>query len=358
MFFAYGMEEETTEHFLREAFTSARRIKLLNPNTNITLVTNPGLKPDIAGAFDLVINVEQEHLLPGEVPSWTPQGLKRQWLTRLEYLSRSPYEVTLALDSQALCCAAGVEAILKQGLEEFDVAFAVQGPRLLTPHNWAIMYRLNSNTARLFNRWKLLHIAKSRTGSDQTTLHLAAGSLALQGKLNVGVLAESVALATVPYNHDGPAWPRSSPLLEPGPVHFVHYNAYTQDEEETTCERLNREPNRARVVFQAAAMPRSEETNIRTENTWEMKYSEDELAEAARTVREDALYFRGLDWENASSKWGHVATPWREHYPDCWDDLFKEIDSGIRRVVDKKSIRTHAAFIAEFGDDSLWPIQP
>lgn len=66
----------------------------------------------------------------------------------------------------------------------------------------------------------------------QTTLHLAAGSLALQGKLNVGVLAEIVALATVPYNHTATAWPRSSPLLEPGPVHFVHYNAYTQEEEE------------------------------------------------------------------------------------------------------------------------------
>lgn len=55
----------------------------------------------------------------------------------------------------------------------------------------------------------------------------------------------------------------------------------------------------------------------------QMKYSEDELAEAARAVNEDALYFRGLDWENSSSKWGHVATPWREHYPDCWNDLFK-----------------------------------
>lgn len=54
MLFAYGQEEETMEHFLQEAFNSARRIKLLNPNTNITLVTNPGLNPDIVGAFDLV----------------------------------------------------------------------------------------------------------------------------------------------------------------------------------------------------------------------------------------------------------------------------------------------------------------
>eukprot|EP00752_Nemacystus_decipiens_P009993 g8910.t1 len=356
MFFAYGQEEETAEHFLQEAVTSARRIKILNPNTNITLVTNPGLKPDIVGAFDSIINVEQEHLLPGKVPSWTPHGIKRQWLTRLAYLSQSPYEVTLALDSQALCCAGGVEEILKQGLEHFDIAFAVQGPNTLAPHNWAIMYRHNSRTIRLFHRWKLLHVAKSRTGSDQTTLHLAAGSLALQGKLDVGIIAESVALATVPYSHDSPAWPRSSPLLEPGLVHFVHYNAYTKEEEETTCERLNRNPDRARVVFQAAAMPRSNETNIRTENTWEMKYSEEELAGAARTVREDALYFRGLDWENKSSKWGRVATSWREHYPDCWDDLYKEVDDDIRRILDKNSVRTSRAFVAEFGDDELWPI--
>ncbi|CAN0408621.1 unnamed protein product [Laminaria digitata] len=65
-------------------------------------------------------------MLPGEVPSWTPNGIKRQWFTRLQYLSRSPYEVTLALDSQALCCASGVKEILEEGPGEFDIAFAVQ----------------------------------------------------------------------------------------------------------------------------------------------------------------------------------------------------------------------------------------
>lgn len=63
----------------------------------------------------------------------------------------------------------------------------------------------------------------------------------------------------------------------------------------------------------------------------QMKFSEEELAEAAGTVREDALYFRGLDWENKSSKWGHVATPWREHYPGCWDDLYK-VDGRTRSI--------------------------
>lgn len=52
-----------------------------------------------------------------------------------------------------------------------------------------------------------------------------------------------------------------------------------------------------------------------------MVYSEEELA----TASEKAPYFRGLDWENASEKWGRVATPWREHYPNCWEDLFKVV---------------------------------
>ena len=42
-----------------------------------------------------ILNVDEEDVLPGEVPSWTPNGFKREWFTRLQYLSRSPYEVTL-----------------------------------------------------------------------------------------------------------------------------------------------------------------------------------------------------------------------------------------------------------------------
>lgn len=35
-------------------------------------------------------------------------------------------QVTLALDSQALCCSSRIDEVLKQGLQEFDIAFAVQ----------------------------------------------------------------------------------------------------------------------------------------------------------------------------------------------------------------------------------------
>ncbi|CBN75387.1 hypothetical protein Esi_0090_0076 [Ectocarpus siliculosus] len=236
LFFAYGAEITTAEHYLQQAITSARRIKLLNPSTNITLVTNPGMRPDIDGAFDAVVNVEEKLLYSGTVQSWNPNGVSRQWLTRLEYLARSPY----------------------------------QNPDLLAPHNWAILYRKNENTKRLFNRWRVLQIEYSRAGSDQQTLEMAAGSLALQGKLNVSVISENLALATVVYNRTVPTFPKTSMLIDPGPVHFVHYDAASDEDAEMTCRKLNRHWSLARVVVMPAPFPKSEETGLRIESNYKV----------------------------------------------------------------------------------------
>lgn len=53
-FFGYGVEESTAYHYLQQAYVSARRIKALNPTTNITVVCNPGVTPDRDGVFDMV----------------------------------------------------------------------------------------------------------------------------------------------------------------------------------------------------------------------------------------------------------------------------------------------------------------
>ncbi|CAN0082166.1 unnamed protein product [Scytosiphon promiscuus] len=271
MFFAYGQEAATADHYLEQALVSARRIKALNPLTNITIVANPGVKPDMEGAFDVVINVDRKYLYSGKVQSWTPQGVSRQWLTRLEYLSCSPYNVTLALDSQALCCSSGVDEILEQSWEDFDISFATQGPRMMGPHNWAILYRLNDRTRQLFERWRTLQLAYARSGTDQLTLHMAAGSLALQDKINVGVLSQNVALATVIYNRTGHEYPKSSTLIDPRPLHFVHYDAQSEEDAETTCEKLNTRPDHARVVVLPRPFPKDKETRLRIENNYEVR---------------------------------------------------------------------------------------
>ncbi|CAM9466319.1 unnamed protein product [Ectocarpus sp. 12 AP-2014] len=353
LFFAYGSETSTAEHYFEQVRVSARRIKLLNPSTNITVVTNPGIRPEVEGVFDVIVHVEEKHLYRGKQQSWGPKGLARQWFTRLEYISRSPYEVTLALDSQALCCGTSVEDILTEGGEEFDVAFAVQGPRMLGPHNWAILYRLNDRTRRLFDRWKSLQLAYARSGSDQLTLHMAAGSLALKGELNVGVLAQNAALATVIYNRTVADFPKTSTLIDPRPVHFIHYDAQSHEDAEATCGKLNREADRARVVVLPRPFPRSDNGH-RLLNNYEMVYSEEELATTVSTARKDAAYFRGLDWENEFGKWGHVATPWRDHYPNCWRDLVMDVNEGLRHVYhNPRNILRDSHFAEEFGGDHL-----
>lgn len=73
----------------------------------------------------------------------------------------------------------------------------------------------------------------STSSTPQLTLHMAAGSLALQGKLFVGVLSESVALATVIYNREVSPYPKSSTLVAPEPIHFVHYDAESDEDADT-----------------------------------------------------------------------------------------------------------------------------
>lgn len=57
-------------------------------------------------------------------------------------------------------------------------------------------------------------------------------------------------------------------------------------------------------------------------------------------------------------------TPALFGYPMCTPTMnhrplrqMQEVEGDIRRILEKISVRTNPAFIAEFGDDTLWPIQ-
>ena len=66
-----------------------------------------------------------------------------------------------------------------------------------------------------------------------------------------------------------------------------------------------------------------------------MKYSEAELAEAAKQVDPDALYFEDLDWNNLQDKWGYTVTAWREHCPNCWDNLYQVVYSILKKGTER-----------------------
>ena len=55
MFFGYGADDTTAMYYLQQAVVSARRIKKLNPGTNMTIVTNPTFRPpEVDRVFDMV----------------------------------------------------------------------------------------------------------------------------------------------------------------------------------------------------------------------------------------------------------------------------------------------------------------
>lgn len=80
-FFGYGHEESTANHFMNQAYVSARRIKALNPTTNITVVCNPGVTPHADGVFDMVRGRNATQRIAGVV-TWRPNDRCR-WLNTL-----------------------------------------------------------------------------------------------------------------------------------------------------------------------------------------------------------------------------------------------------------------------------------
>mmetsp|Transcript_6514 Transcript_6514/g.10785 ORF Transcript_6514/g.10785 Transcript_6514/m.10785 type:complete len:179 (-) Transcript_6514:695-1231(-) len=72
--------------YLEEAATSARELKQRNPTIATAIITNAKQVPDI---FDHVVRVSDALLFPGL--KTRPDGISRQWFTRLYYLAHSPF---------------------------------------------------------------------------------------------------------------------------------------------------------------------------------------------------------------------------------------------------------------------------
>ncbi|CAM9189618.1 unnamed protein product [Choristocarpus tenellus] len=360
MFFAYGSENETLERFLAEAYNSASRIRAVDPSVNITLVTNPDRIIEEEGVFDVVVHVKDEDLFSGRVPSWSTGGMKsipKQWLTRLLYMSQTPYEVTLALDSQALLCAGGVNDILSASLDGYDVAIALQGALTLHPHNWAIMFRMNERTERMFHRWKVLQWAYSKTSSDQGTLYVAAGTLALQDKLRVGILGVNLGMAYLKVRPGGADFPKSTQLLGPGPAHFIHAAANIVDGNRI-CAQVNQNTSVSRMFYIAGPHSGSAHDTI----LWQPLYSRQEVKQAAKKAGVLQHYFWNIMWRDEEGRpWqDHLpfVTPWLSHFPDADKKLREEMDERMKVLLSKDLVLRSEGFHDEFENDEIWTVPP
>ena len=91
------------------------------------------------GVFDHVIIIRNDHNFEGSNSQNRPDGLDRQWLTRILYLTTSPFTVTLAYDANIAVCNDVTNLLARMSDSDFDIATANSGitdlARDAFPHN-------------------------------------------------------------------------------------------------------------------------------------------------------------------------------------------------------------------------------
>jgi hypothetical protein len=152
----------------------------LNPGIRSAIATN--YEGPLLQHFNHTIHIPEHHFAHG-----------RQWLTRLLYLTKSPFELTLELDSTVTMCSTTLLHDLHAELASARFDFAAQievarsgnhGPgadtgRVFSFHNFVLLYRWNSRTRKLLREWFDIYKHVHNTTDDQRTLYRAATSPAV-----------------------------------------------------------------------------------------------------------------------------------------------------------------------------------
>lgn len=226
---AYSHDRKTFGRLLSEAHDAARSVRAADRQPPPTaLITH---RPELAqsDAFDMVVPVRPDLHFAG---AYRNEGYSPQWMTRLYYYASSPFNVTLAMDSNAGVCRPVWPLLLEMRQWDFAVPNQLRDcpPKALWPHNFAMAYSMGPRTERLFEQWLLTQLRVGVPVDDQKTLiaaiHLTVGVLREQAPpaaLRVGVLAPRAALSlitldTTTFTHFLPA---ATPMIR-GSVMLVH----------------------------------------------------------------------------------------------------------------------------------------
>ena len=135
----------------------------------------------ITPIFDTHVVARDDLIFAGaDAPTAGERGL-RQRLTRIYYLAQSPYELTWALDSDALSCTPhAAQAFLSDALEnrlwDFSIAHASQRlgrEERMYPHSGNIVFRWREETSALLRDWFMLQLRQGVASDDEKSLHLA-----------------------------------------------------------------------------------------------------------------------------------------------------------------------------------------
>eukprot|EP01084_Bolivina_argentea_P236965 398365_1 len=170
--FAYSNDEEWREHYLNETNNLCNNLKTKNlqdiQHLKITLFVN---KPYIYSIndnnqckFDKIIFVNKSI-------SKSLNSNTREFSTRIKLLLQSPYQITMALDSDMYCCHSLNFMKLLNEMENKNIDFAYTSfKKTNIPQGGLFLYKNNNSTRNLINRWYKYHTTNHKF-DDQDTLH-------------------------------------------------------------------------------------------------------------------------------------------------------------------------------------------
>lgn len=204
LLFAYSGSERTLESRLGAATESARRLRAMDYWLPVALATNG--EPE-RGVFDQVVAIEPRHLFDGGDPSARApsQGgdapfrpVRSQALTRIYYLARSPFALTLALEGTAVLCTGGVSAMLRSLLDapgsdpnQFDLALSAGVHPRGRGASTALLLRANAASRALLRDWFVELVNTDPTGDPTPALARAAERRRAAGALRLARLNPS-----------------------------------------------------------------------------------------------------------------------------------------------------------------------
>lgn len=232
LLFAYADSPQVLASRLEAATASARRMKTLNPWLRIALATNG---EPARGMFDFVVPIEPRHVFDGGEPrprrsssgeEASFQPVQSQALTRIYYLARSPFALTLALEGTAVACRGGVDALLASELPapvdgdgQFDIALSTSMRAGGRGASTTLLLRANAATRALLRDWFVEHLNTDPTGDATPALAKVVARRQAAGVLSTARLNPGFVARVLPVGAS--ARVESADVAFRGPVSFI-----------------------------------------------------------------------------------------------------------------------------------------
>eukprot|EP01083_Nonionella_stella_P296070 1005913_1 len=261
--FAYGTAEDLSMKYLGEAHELCYQLQLKHMHQSYDLglslftmkhhytkyIHNVNYSSVGDCVFDKVIFLEQL-----AIHKYDTQN--KEWSTRIELLSHSPYYLTMSLDTDFYPCYAFNFTHLYTQMETNDIDFAYTSfrtqngkthPSIKFPQGGLFLYRKNNKTKYLFDEWQTYHAVNSLYDDQDSLYHTLLWIIPLR-VVNVYMLNNRYNFRGFAFKKKIQYQPWYQPIYPTNKIIMFHrrINYAIAD---SICQILNKYPNDLSVAY-------------------------------------------------------------------------------------------------------------